>query len=49
MRLACLFALVVRIDFSPRGQGCWSVMWRKLLWPKKLRWIVISLDRYLGG
>jgi hypothetical protein len=41
MRRAYYFVLVVRIDLSARGEGCWSVMWRRLLWPGKPRWIVI--------
>jgi hypothetical protein len=32
----------MQIDFSARGQGRWNVMWRRLLWPGKPRWIVIS-------
>jgi hypothetical protein len=42
MRQACHFALLMQIDFSARGQGRWNVMWRRLLWPGKPRWIVIS-------
>jgi hypothetical protein len=32
----------MQIDFSARGQGRWNLMWRRLLWPGKPRWIVIS-------
>jgi hypothetical protein len=42
MRLACHIVLVMEIAFFARGEGRWSVMWRRLLWPRKPRWIVIS-------
>jgi len=32
----------VQVDLSKRDQGRWSVIWRKPLWPRKLRWIIIS-------
>jgi hypothetical protein len=46
MRLDCHFALVVRIDSSAHSEGCWSVMWRRLLWPGKPRWVFIPLGLY---
>jgi len=42
MRLACYVASAMQVDLSTRrGQGRRNVMWRKLLWPGKRRWIVI--------